>query len=202
MRNLLISIFFSLFAFTSVSVAEEYSTVSLGYTEHTVGFPHDALGTTYYSDPEDYGFVLGVAFGQRSGDISTEIETSYYSKVSQKISSFISADVKTIASMFNVMATPGENEFYGIIGGGVGLGYTMIDTGFKADSVTFYGDNNTLNFAHQFILGFGSDNYEFVFKNSKFGEVEGGSGTQSNGNDYPPDEFDNEYNSISFRLKF
>ena len=66
---------------------EEYSTVSLGYTKHIAEDPHDSGGTTYYSDPEENGFVLGFALGQRSGGISTEVETSYYSEVSQKLTS-------------------------------------------------------------------------------------------------------------------
>ena len=45
------------------------------------------------------------------------------------------ADVSTIASMFIVMATPGENEYYGIFGGGVGLGYSMVDTSYKSEAL-------------------------------------------------------------------
>ena len=202
MRNLIISIFLSLFAFTSVCMAEEYSAVSFGYTKHIAEDPHDSGGTTYYSDPEENGFVLGIALGQRSGGISTEVETNYYSEVSQKLTSDVTVDVSTIASMFNIMATPGENEIYGIIGGGVGFGYSMVDTSYTSGSTTFNGDESTFNFGYQLILGLGADNYEVVFKHSNFGEVEGGSGTTSAGDTYNADEFDNVYNSIAFRIRY
>ncbi len=202
MRNLIISIFLSLFAFTSVCMAEQYSAVSLGYTKHIAEDPHDSGGTTYYSDPEENGFVLGIALGQRSDGISTEVETNYYSEVSQKLTSDVTVDVSTFASMLNVMATPGENEIYGIIGGGVGFGYSMVDTSYTSGSTTFNGDESTFNFGYQLILGLGADNYEVVFKHSNFGEVEGGSGTTSAGDTYNADEFDNVYNSIAFRIKY
>ena len=202
MKKLIISIFLSLFAFTSLCVAEEYFNLSLGYTKHTAEDPHDSGGTTYLSDPEDNGFVLGFALGQRSGGVSTEIETNYYSEVSQKLTSDVTVDVSTLASMFNVMATPGENELYGILGGGVGFGYSMVDTNYKSGSTTFNGDENTLGFAYQLILGLGADNYELVFKHSNFGEVKGGSGKTSAGGTYNADEFDSKYNSIAFRIKY
>ena len=202
MRRLLITIFAIFFSAINVSVAENYSMMSLGYTKHIAEDPHDSGGTTYFKDPEENGFVLGIAFGQRSNGISTEIETNYYSEVSQKLTSDVTVDVSTIASMFNAMATPGESEFYGIIGGGAGFGYSMVDTSYRSGSNTFNGDQNTFNFAYQLILGLGSDNYELVFKHSNFGEVEGGSGTTSDGDAYNADEFDSNYNSIAFRIKF
>ena len=202
MRNLIISIFLSLFVFTSVCMAEEYSAVSFGYTKHIAEDPHDSGGTTYNSDTEENGFVLGIALGQRSDGISTEVETNYYSEVSQKLTSDVTVDVSTIASMFNVMATPGENEYYGIFGGGVGFGYSMVDTSYTSGSTTLNGDEGTFNFGYQLILGLGADNYELVFKHSNFGEVEGGSGTTSAGDTYNADEFDNVYNSIAFRIKY
>ena len=202
MRTLIISIFVSLFAFISVSVAEEYTNMSLGYTKHIAEDPHDSAGTTYFSDPEENGFVLGFALGQKSDGVSTEIETSYYSEVSQKLTSDVTVDVSTLASMFNVMLTPGENELYGILGGGVGFGYSMVDTSYKSGSTTFNGDEETLEFAYQLILGFGADNYELVFKHTNFGEVKGGSGKTSAGDTYNADEFDSKYNSIAFRIKY
>ena len=116
----------SLLALTSLCVAEENSKLSLGYTKHTAEDPHDSGGTTYFSDPEENGFVLGFALGQKSGGVSTEIEANYYSEVSQKLTSDVTVDVSTLASMFNVMLTPGENELYGILGGGVGFGLSLI----------------------------------------------------------------------------
>ncbi len=202
MRILIVSIFVSLFAVTSLSVAEDYTKISLGYTKHIAEDPHDSGGTTYYSDPEDNGFVIGIALGNNSDGISTEVETNYYSEVSQKLTSDVTVDVSTIASMFNVMATPGENEIYGIFEGGVGFGYSMVDTSYTSGSTTFNGDEGTFNFGYQLILGLGADNYEVVFKHSNFGEVEGGSGTTSAGGTYNADEFDNVYNSIAFRIKY
>ena len=202
MHKLLAFIFISILAFTSVCVAENYTMMSLGYTKHIAEDPHDSGGTTYFSDPEENGYVLGISFGEKSDGVSTEIETSYYSEVSQKLTSDVTVDVSTIASMFNFMATPGENEFYGIIGGGVGFGYSMVDTSYTSGSTTFNGDENTFNFAYQLILGLGADSYDVVFKHSNFGEVEGGSGKTSAGGDYVADEFDSVYNSISFRIKY
>ena len=202
MRNLIVSIFVSLFAITSVCVAEDYSMISLGYTKHIAEDPHDSSGTTYYSDPEENGFVIGYSFGEKSDGANIESETSFYSKVSQKLTSDVTVDVSTIASMINYMATPGENEFYGILGGGVGFGYAMVDTSYSSGGTTFNGDENTFNFGYQLILGLGADNYEVVFKHSNFGEVEGGSGTTSAGGSYVADEFDNVYNSIAFRFKY
>ena len=183
-------------------MAEEYSAVSLGYTKHIAEDPHDSGGTTYFSDPEDNGFVVGIALGKNSDGISTEFETNYYSEVSQKLTSDVTVDVSTIASMFNVMATPGENEHYGIFGGGVGFGYSMVDTSYTSGGTTFNGDEGTFNFGYQLILGLGSENYEVVFKHSNFGEVEGGSGTTSAGDTYNADEFDNVYNSIVLRINY
>ena len=202
MKKFIISIFLSLFAFTNLCVAEEYAKLSLGYTKHTAEDPHDSEGTTYFSDPEENGFVLGFSLGQRSGVLSTEIETNYYSEVSQNLTSDVTVDVSTLASMFNVMATPGEDELYGILGGGAGFGYSMVETNFKSGSTTFNGDENTLDFAYQLILGFGANNYELVFKHSNFGEIKGGSGKTSAGDTYVADEFDSEYNSIVFRIKY
>ena len=202
MRILIVSIFVSLFAVTSVSVAEDYTKMSLGYTKHIAEDPHDSGGTIYYSDPEDNGFVVGIALGEKSDGVSTEVETNYYSEVSQKLTSDVTVDVSTFASMLNVMATPGENEIYGIIGGGVGFGYSMVDTSYTSGSTTFNGDEGTFNFGYQLILGLGADNYEVVFKHSNFGEVEGGSGTTSAGGTYNADEFDNVYNSIAFRIQY
>ena len=202
MRILVISIFISLFALASVSVAEDYTKISLGYTKHIAEDPHDSGGTTYFSDPEDNGFVVGIALGKNSDGISTEFETNYYSEVSQKLTSDVTVDVSTIASMINVMATPGENETYGIFGAGAGVGYSMVDTSYTSGSTTFNGDEGTFSFGYQLILGFGADNYELVFKHSNFGEVEGASGTTSAGDTYNADEFDNVYNSISFRIKY
>ena len=202
MQKLIVFIFVSLLAFTSVSVAEDYTKISFGYTKHIAEDPHDSGGTIYYSDPEDNGFVLGIALGNNSDGISTEFETNYYSEVSQKLTSDVTVDVSTIASMFNIMATPGQNEIHGIIGGGVGLAYTMVDTSYTSGSTTFNGDEGTFNYGYQLILGFGNESYDVVFKHSNFGEVEGGSGTTSAGDTYNADEFDNVYNSIAFRIKY
>lgn len=184
------------------SFAEDYSGFSFGYTKHIAEDPHDSGGTTYFSDPEDNGFVIGFFSGQKSDGTAIEGELSYYSEVTQKLTSDVTVDVSTFSSMLNVMATPGEADFYGILGGGVGIGYTTVDTSYKSGSTTFNGDEKTFQFGYQFMLGFGSDNYEIILKRSNFGEVEGGSGTTSAGGSYAADEFDNIYNSIVFKVKY
>tara|TARA_B100000131_G_scaffold131825_1_gene128473 strand:+ start:1160 stop:1765 length:606 start_codon:yes stop_codon:yes gene_type:complete len=184
------------------SQAAEYSGLSIGYTKHIAEDPHDSGGTTYYSDPEENGFVIGYFEGTKSGGSAFELESTYYSEVSQKLTSDVTVEVSTFTEMINLMATPGDNDFYGIFGGGIGIGVTIVDTSYKSGSTTFNGDNDNWNFAYQLILGFGGDNYEVVFKHSHFGEVEGGSGTTSAGGTYVADEFDNVYNSIVYKIKF
>lgn len=184
------------------SFAEHYSGFSFGYTKHIAEYPHDPVGTTYFSDPEDNGFVISFFSGQKSDGTAIEGELSYYSEVTQKLTSDVNADVLTFSSMLNIMAIPGEADFYGIIGGGVGIGYTTVDTSYKSGSETFNGDEKTFQIGYQFMLGFGSKNYEIILKRSNFGEVEGGSGTTSAGSSYVADEFDNIYNSIVFKVKY
>ena len=198
----LYKVLFIILIFFSASIAEEYEGFSIGYTKHIAEDPHDSGGTTYLSDPEENGLVIGYFSGERSNGTSIESEFSYYSEVSQKLTSDVTVDVSTFTSMLNLMATPGDNTYYGIFGGGIGLGYTLVDTGFKSGSTTFNGDEGNWTFGYQYILGFGSDTYELVFKHSNFGEVKGGSGTTSNGANYVADEFDNVYNSIVFKVKF
>ncbi len=200
--KLFCKVLISLFVVFNISLAEEYSGFSIGYTKHIAEDPHDSSGTTYYSDPEENGFVLGYFDGEKSDGVAIESEYSFYSEVSQKLTSDVTVDVSTLTSMINLMATPGDNNSYGIFGGGIGLGYTMVDTSYTSGSTTFNGDNGTWNLAYQLILGFGSNDYEVVFKRSHFGEVKGGSGTTSAGGSYAADEFDNVYNSIVFKLKF
>ena len=189
------------FVFNS-SQADEYSGLSIGYTKHIAEDPHDSGGSSYYSDPEENGFVIGYFAGDKSGESAFEWEASYYSEVSQKLINTVTVDVSTFTQMLNVMATPGDDDFYGIFGGGIGYGYTIVDTSYKSGSTTFNGDNDNWNFAYQLILGFGGDNYELVFKRSHFGEVKGGSGKTSAGGTYAADEFDNVYNSIVYKIKF
>ena len=184
------------------SQAAEYSGFSIGYTKHIAEDPHDSDGSTYYSDPEENGFVIGYYTGEKSGESAFELETSYYSEASQKLISTVTVDVSTFTQMLNVMATPGDDDFHGIFGGGIGYGYTMVDTSYKSGSTTFNGDNDNWNLAYQLILGFGGDNYEIVFKRSHFGEVKGGSGKTSANGTYAADEFDNVYNSIVYKIKF
>ena len=186
----------------SASIAEEYEGFSVGYTKHIAEDPHDSGGTTYFSDPEENGLIIGYFSGERSNGTSFESEFSYYSEVSQKLTSDVTVDVSTFTSMLNLMATPGDDAYYGIFGGGIGFGYTIVDTDYKSGGTTFKGDEGNWTFGYQYILGFGSDTYELVFKHSNFGEVKGGSGTTSSGGSYVADEFDNVYNSIVFKVKF
>ncbi len=200
--KVLINIIISVIFICNFSIAQEYSGFSVGYTKHIAEDPHDSGNTAYFSDPEENGFVVGYFNGERSDGASFETEYSYYSEVSQKLTSDVTVDVSTFSSMINFMATPGDDEYYGIFGGGIGVGYSMVDTNYKSGSTTFNGDEGTFGFAYQLILGFGSNDYEVVFKRSHFGEVKGGSGKTSAGGNYVADEFDNVYNSIVFKAKF
>ena len=200
--KLVIKTFIATFLLFNFVQAAEYSGLSIGYTKHIAEDPHDSQGSTYLSDPEENGFVIGYFAGDRSGGSAFEWEASYYSEVSQKLTSGVTVDVSTLTQMLNFMATPGEDDLYGIFGAGVGYGYTIVDTSYKSGSTTFNGDNGNWNFAYQLILGLGSDDYEIVFKRSHFGEVKGGSGKTSANGTYSADEFDNIYNSIIYKMKF
>ncbi len=182
--------------------AEDYSGFLVGYTKHIAEDPHDSGGSTYFKDPEENGLVIGYFNGQRSDGTAIEGEVSYYTEVTQNLTTGVNVDVSTLTSMLNLMATPGDGEFYGILGGGIGIGYTMVDTSFKSGSTTFNGDNETLQFGYQLMVGFGSGNYEVLLKRANFGEVKGGSGTTSAGGSYAADEFDNIYNSLVFKIKY
>ena len=182
--------------------AEDYSGFLVGYTKHIAEDPHDSGGSTYFKDPEENGLVIGYFNGQRSDGTAIEGEVSYYTEVTQNLTTGVNVDVSTLTSMLNLMATPGDGEFYGILGGGIGIGYTMVDTSFKSGSTTFNGDNETLQFGYQLMVGFGSGNYEVLLKRANFGEVKGGSGTTSAGASYVADEFDNVYNSLVFKIKY
>ena len=182
--------------------AEDYSGFLVGYTKHIAEDPHDSGSSTYFKDPEENGLVIGYFNGQRSDGTAIEGEVSYYSEVTQNLTTGVNVDVSTLTSMLNLMATPGDGEFYGILGGGIGVGYTMVDTSYKSGSTTFNGDNETLQFGYQLMVGFGSGNYEVLLKRANFGEVKGGSGTTSAGASYVADEFDNVYNSLVFKIKY
>ena len=188
--------------FLGYAKAEEYSGFLVGYTKHIAEDPHDSNNTTYFNDPEENGLVIGYFSGQRSDGTAIEGEVSYYTEVTQNLTTGVNVDVSTLTSMLNLMATPGEGEFYGILGGGIGIGYTMVDTSYKSGSTTFNGDNNTLQFGYQLMVGFGTGNYEVLLKRANFGEVKGGSGTTSAGGSYVADEFDNIYNSLVFKIRY
>ena len=182
--------------------AEDYSGFLIGYTKHIAEDPHDASSSTYFKDPEENGLVIGYFNGQKSDGTAIEGEISYYTEVTQNLTTGVNVDVSTLTSMLNLMATPGDGGFYGILGGGIGIGYTMVDTSYKSGSTTFNGDNETLQFGYQLMVGFGSGNYEVLLKRANFGEVKGGSGTTSAGGSYVADEFDNIYNSLVFKIKY
>ena len=201
MKFIIKIVLISFFIF-NFSQAAEYSGFSIGYTKHIAEDPHDSQGSSYLSDPEENGFVIGYFEGDKSGESAFEWEATYYSEVSQKLTTGVTVDVSTLTQMLNFMATPGESDFYGIFGAGLGYGYTMVDTSYKSGSTTFNGDNDNWNFAYQLILGFGGEKYEIVFKRSHFGEVKGGSGKTSANGTYSADEFDNIYNSIVYKIKF
>ena len=182
--------------------AEDYSGFLVGYTKNIAEDPHDSVGSTYKNDPEENGLVIGYFFGQKSDGTAIEGEVSYYTEVSQNLTTGLDVDVSTLTSMLNLLATPGDGEFYGILGGGIGIGYTMVDTNFESGSTTFSGENETLQFGYQLMAGFGSGNYEVLLKRANFGEVKGASGKTSAGATYVADEFDNIYNSLVFKIKY
>ena len=201
MRNLLLYMLISILFLGNVK-AEDYSGFLVGYTKHIAEDPHDSAGSTYNNDPEENGLVIGYFFGQKSDGTAIEGEVSYYTEVSQNLTTGLDVDVSTLTSMLNLLATPGDGEFYGILGGGIGIGYTMVDTNFKSGSTTFSGENETLQFGYQLMAGFGSGNYEVLLKRANFGEVKGASGKTSAGATYVADEFDNIYNSLVFKIKY
>ena len=182
--------------------AEDYSFGSIGYTKHIAKDPHDTAGSSYYSDPEENGTVFSYGFGSREDGIGTEFELSYYSKVSNKIASGTDADVSTLALMSNIYAMPSTGEGSFIIGAGAGLARTTVDTNYSLSGVTFNKENSQFTFGYQFMIGFGIDDIELIYKISNFGEVKGGSGTASNSAAYTSDEFDNIYHSINMKFLF
>ncbi|MDC1155480.1 hypothetical protein OAT07_04565 [Candidatus Pelagibacter sp.] len=202
MRNTLLTLIFTLALFTNAN-SETYSYGSLGYAKHIAEDPHDENGSTYLSDPEDNGMLVSYGFGDRTGNFAMETEFSYFTEVTQNLTSGVNVDVSTLSLMENFMYAPdlGSNGYL-LAGIGLGFGRTNVDTSYSASGDTFSGDKTQTNFAHQLILGFGVEMYEIVFKRSDFGEVEGGKGTSSSGGAYSADEFDSIYNSISLRYKF
>ena len=201
MRHFILYLTISILLLGNVK-AEDYSGFLVGYTKHIAEDPHDSAGSSYFKDPEENGLVVGYFFGEKSNGTAIEGEVSYYTEVSQKLTSGVGVDVSTLTSMLNLLATPGDGEFYGILGGGIGIGYTMVDTNFKSGSITFSGEKETLQFGYQLMVGFGSGNYEVLLKRANFGEVKGASGKTNEGVTYVADEFDNIYNSLVFKIKY
>ena len=182
--------------------AEEYSFGSLGYTKHTAGDPHDSSGNTYFNDPEENGAAFGFGFGTKSDGFGSDIEVTYYPEVSNTITTGTNADVSTLATMSNFYMMPQTGGTALMAGGGVGLAYTTVDTDYSSGGVTFNKEESQFTFGYQFLLGVDLEQFQVIYKWSNFGEVEGGSGTASNGGTYHSDQFDNEYQSINIRFLF
>ena len=193
-------LFFTLSCF--LANAEEYSFGSLGYTKHTAGDPHDSQGSTYLSDPEENGAAFGFGFGTKADGFGSDIEVTYYPEVSNTITTGTNADVSTLATMSNFYMMPQTGGTALMAGGGVGLAYTTVDTDYSSGGVTFNKEESQFTFGYQFLLGVDLEQFQVIYKWSNFGEVEGGSGTASNGGTYHSDQFDNEYQSINIRFLF
>jgi hypothetical protein len=193
-------IILSLFFFSNINnlLAEEYLLFTLGYTKNVAENPHDSGGSTYHNDPEDNGQSFGFAFGSRSDETILETEFFYNTSTKHKLTDDVNADVSTLAVMTNAFLAPniGNNSnSYGLIGAGVGFGNTKVNS--KWSGGTDPGENSQWTFGYQFMIGFGFDDIEILYKHMDLGEVKGGS-TAS----YSADEFNNISKSISIRYKF
>ena len=183
--------------------AEEYTFGSVGYTKHIAGDPHDAGGSTYYNDPEENGTAFGFGFGTKSDGFGSDVEITYYPKVSNKIAAGTTADVSTLATLSNFYMMPNIGGTSNLmIGGGFGFAYTTVDTNYSLSGVTFSKEETQFTPAYQFLIGYDLDKVQVVYKVSNFGEVKGGSGNASNGAAYGSDQFDNKYHSINLRFPF
>ena len=192
---ILLLIFFSNLSNLS---AEDFSAFTLGYTKNIAESPHDSVGSTYHKDPEDNGQSFGIVFGQKSDGAIIETEIFYNTSTTHKLTDDVNADVSTFALMSNYYFAPnlGNNSnSYGLIGAGFGFGNTKVDS--KYSGGTDPGEKTQWTFGYQFMIGFGVDDIEILYKHTDLGEVKSGS-TSS----YSADQFDNISKSISIRYKF
>ena len=193
-----ILIIFSLILFGNFSnlYAEDYSIITLGYTKNIAESPHDSGGSTYHKDPEDNGQSIGFAFGSKNNEWMIETELFYNTLTTHKLTDDVNADLNTLAIMTNMFFAPelGDN-FYGLLGAGVGTGRTKVTSKYSGGNDP--GSKAQWTFGYQYMIGFGFDDIEILYKHTDLGEVKSGS-TSS----YNADQFDNISKSINIRYKF
>ena len=190
-------IILSLFLFGNLSnlSAEEYSAFTLGYTKNIAESLHDSVGSTYHNDPEENGQSIGFVFGSKSDEVMFESEFFYNTTTTHKLTDDVNADVNTWGMMSNILFAPDLGGSYGLIGAGLGFGRTEVTSKFSGGADP--GSNEQWSFGYQYMIGFGINNTEILYKYQNFGEVKSGS-TAS----YSADEFDNISKSIIIRYKF
>jgi len=196
LKKVLIILSLILFGNFSNLYAEDYSVITVGYTKNIAGSPHDSAGSTYHKDPEDNGQSFGFAFGSKNDQIMFETEVFYNTSTTHKLTSDVNADVNTLALMTNMFFAPelGDNS-YGLFGAGVGTGRTKVTS--KYSGGTDPGSKAQWTFGYQYMIGFGFDDIEIIYKHTDLGEVKSGSSAS-----YSADQFDNISKSINIRYKF
>jgi opacity protein-like surface antigen len=197
-KKLLITLSIILLGSFSNLLAEDYSVITIGYTKNISKSPHDSGGSTYHKDPEDNGQSIGFAFGSRSGETMFETEVFYNTLTTHKLTDDVKADVSTLALMTNAFFAPNignSSNSYGLIGAGFGLGNTKVNS--KYSDGADPGEKTQWTFGYQYMIGFGIDNIEIIYKHTDLGEVKSGS-TSS----YNADEFDNISKTINIRYNF
>ena len=197
-KILIILLSILLLNFSSIS-AEDYKRIILGSTKNIAENPHDTAGSTYYNDPaDDFGLSFGLAIGSKKDKKIIETEVFYNTKSTHKLLNDVKAEVTTLAMMTNFFYAPdigSKSNSYGLIGGGLGFGRTEVTAKYSGGADP--GANSQWTLGYQYMIGFGIDNVEIVYKHMDLGTVKsGGSAT------YTPDKFDNISNSINIRYKF
>ena len=194
-KKLLIILLFLFGNFNNL-LAEEYTVFSLGYTKNIAESPHDVDGTTYHNNPEDNGQSFGVAIGSKDDNWMFESEFFYNTQTTHKLTDDVNTDVSAIVVMTNLMGAPDLGEgAYGIFGGGIGFGRTKVDSRYSAGANP--GSNSQWTYGYQYIIGFGFNELEFIYKHTDLGTVK--SGTPSS---YAADRFDYISKSMNIRYKF
>ena len=197
-KKLLIILSLILFGNFSNLLAEDYTMFTLGYTKNIAESPHDSGGSTYHKDPEDNGQSIGFAFGSKKDETMIETEVFYNTSTTHKLTDDVKTDVTTLAVMTNAFYAPNignSSNSYGLIGAGFGFGNTKVNSKYSGGADP--GEKSQWTFGYQYMIGFGIDNIEIIYKHTDLGEVKSGS-TSS----YNADEFDNISKTINIRYKF
>ena len=200
---------FILIVFISLNLSKVYAVEfshlygSLGIYQHTAKDAHDSLGSTYHKDPDDKNISTSLGYVYKNGNLLWDTELSYYNDISHTLTTGVNVDIRTLSLMENLIFVSEKNSGgYLMAGAGLGFASIGIDLDYSSGGDTFSKDKTITNLGHQFLLGYGINNIEIVYKYIDFGEVSGPSGTTKDGNAYVSDEFDNILNSISLRYKF